>query len=68
MKVPEGYVKLEAFSNGKWLVVLGDPPDENFDPEGKWHDCDAMGCNSLGDHVLYRASVNLPWINGKGKL
>lgn len=40
------------------LYVLGYPCDiappelEDRDPDGLWHNCDAMGCGSFGAHIL----------------
>jgi hypothetical protein len=55
--VPDGYraLPVEAWTNGRHLVVLGDPyavhDDSEEDAEG-WHSCDAMGCGTVGPHVL----------------
>jgi hypothetical protein len=48
---PEGFEPIEAWTDGKQIVVLGSPPDEDNgdDPQ---HNCDAMGCSSVGPHVL----------------
>ncbi len=43
--VPEGYEKMDAYSNGKNLIILGVPRDDSD------HNCDAMGCGTL-DHVI----------------
>lgn len=51
---PEGYYRLmgaEVYSNGKYLVILGDP-----DPEDDSHNCDAMGCCTMS-HVLFEAEI-----------
>jgi len=52
--VPEGYHKLnatEVYTNGDTLVVLGVPDSENEDEE-TGHNCDQMGCGSIGPHVI----------------
>ncbi len=46
-RVPAGYQKIDAYSNGTKVVLCGRPGKDDG------HDCDAMGCGSL-DHVLYR--------------
>lgn len=48
--IPKGWVKIEAYSNGKEIVVLGEV-DEN-DEE---HNCDEMGCR--WDHVIHRFKI-----------
>lgn len=51
---PDGYYPIpvrEVYTNGNKLVVLGNP-DENEDEEST-HNCDAMGCSSCGNHVLF---------------
>ena len=50
--IPEGWVKLTAYTNGTSLVVCGQPYDDLDGDEGEWHNCDLMGCGS-GDHVLF---------------
>ncbi len=60
-RTPKGFWKLDAYTNGYQIVVLGTPPyrddyDEN-DPNA--HNCDAMGCGSL-DHVLCKIPILAP--------
>lgn len=43
--LPEGFKEVEAYTNGKKLVVLGEP--------GEDHNCDSMGCGSVHSHVIY---------------
>lgn len=49
---------IEAWSDGRQVVILGDPPDEPDNPTDEWyetsHNCDAMGCGTFGLHVLWR--------------
>jgi len=55
LNVPEGYVKLratEVWTNGERLVILGEPPDEDEYSDEYGHDCDQMGCGSVGPHVI----------------
>ncbi len=52
-EIPEDFVPITAYTDGEEIVVLGNPPDEDRDPRGEIHDCDAMGCGSLG-HVVAR--------------
>jgi hypothetical protein len=55
--VPPGYRKIEAYTNGERIIVLGIPPEyRETDPEEDRHNCDSMGCSS--DHVIY--SVEIP--------
>lgn len=49
---PDGWLPIEAWTDGKQVVVLGTPDDDENLPEEQWHDCDAMGCSSVGNHVL----------------
>jgi len=60
--VPEGTWRLdvrEAWTNGKELIVLGEPGfDEDAEPEND-HDCDLMGCSSFGWHVLARGDIRV---------
>lgn len=59
MRTPRdmGYVPLNVivWSDGKTLVIEGDPPDEEADPDGELHHCDSMGCGWC--HVLYRSNL-----------
>ena len=50
---PDGFLSVAAYTDGREVVVLGDPPDEEIDPSGDLHDCDVMGCSSVA-HVLLR--------------
>ena len=51
--IPDDFVPITAYTDGQEIVILGSPPDEDRDPHGAKHDCDAMGCGSLG-HVVGR--------------
>lgn len=62
LDVPAGYrrIVVEAYTDGRRLVVLGDPyavhDDSEVDAEG-WHNCDAMGCGTVAPHVLVNVAV-----------
>jgi len=49
--VPKGYRKVEAYTNGKEIVALEWPEDEDEN-----HNCDALGCSS-SQHVKYRVTI-----------
>ena len=49
MRVPESYHAVEAFMSADEVVVLDD-----VDSDDETHSCDAMGCGSLGNHVVER--------------
>jgi hypothetical protein len=56
--IPKGFVELpgeyaRVYTNGKEIVYVGTPPEEEEDPNCEIHDCDAMGCN--WEHVIFRA-------------
>lgn len=51
MRVPAGYQRVDAYSDGKVLILLGSP-----DSNDESHNCDEMGCGSM-DHVLYRFNL-----------
>lgn len=46
----------------KELIVYGYPGGDDEPDEVCWefHDCDAMGCSSVGPHILFRFN----WIDG----
>ncbi len=52
--IPEDYWRINAYTNGHQIVVVGSPPSEEEVEEDEMlmHNCDAMGCNSVGSHVL----------------
>ncbi len=49
---PNGWwtLPVEVVTNGTFLMIVGDPPDEADDPECVAHHCDSMGCRK--SHVL----------------
>ncbi len=49
MRVPDSYRAVEAFMSSDEVVVLDD-----VDSDDETHSCDAMGCGSLGNHVVER--------------
>ena len=56
--IPKPFHKIEAYTNGYQIVVIGIPPElPEDDPLS--HSCDAMGCGSL-DHVVARIPVMEP--------
>jgi len=52
--LPSGYQPIEVYTNGRELVVLGDPPEEGDEPIR--HNCDEMGCASTF-HVVLRVRL-----------
>jgi hypothetical protein len=54
IKTPIGWYPLVVWTNGRRLLVEGNPPDEeDVDKACSMHDCDAMGCSSFL-HALAR--------------
>lgn len=53
MRVPDSYHAVEAFMSADEVVVLDD-----VDSDDETHCCDAMGCGSLGNHVVERLIRN----------
>lgn len=51
-RVPKGFAPVEAFADGKNIVILGEP-DESDELTESSHNCDAMGCGSM-DHVIVK--------------
>lgn len=51
--IPKGAVLVEAYMTEREVIIMGDPPDGD-DLSEDAHNCDAMGCGSVGSHVLYR--------------
>ena len=49
--IPKGARLVEAYITARQLIVMG-WPSQNDDDES--HNCDAMGCGSVGSHVIYR--------------
>jgi hypothetical protein len=49
---PKDWYPIEAYTNGKQVIVMGYPVTGL--PETGGHDCDMMGCGSVGAHVLGR--------------
>lgn len=63
-KTPEGYLQVpftgvarEVYLGPRGVVVLGQPPEVDGDSD---HNCDALGCSSLGWHVLARMPIPEP--------
>lgn len=47
---------VKVWSNGKEIIIEGDPPDEEADPGPEpVHHCDSMGCRWV--HILYRSPI-----------
>jgi hypothetical protein len=51
---PDGWLPVEAWSDGKRVVICGTPADDEASglPEEEWHNCDVMGCGSIGPHIV----------------
>lgn len=59
MSKPDGFWKIDAETNGYQIIVWGDPPDlDGSDP--LCHNCDEMGCPSVGGHIVCRIPVMYP--------
>lgn len=57
MTYDEGFYRIEAWSDGREIVVLGSPKDEAPEDDGTMgHNCDAMGCGQ--DHVIARITLD----------
>lgn len=67
MSAPDGYVKVEAWTNDKEIVVLGEPPHEETDPECRNHHCDDNGCSAFGPHVIARITHPFAALKGAGQ-
>ena len=68
-ELPAGFWKLDAYTNGYHIVVLGDPPQEP-EEQAALHNCDHMGCSTMF-HVLARIPIMYPileldWAQGEG--
>ena len=60
-RLPDGFYKIEAYTNGYQIVILGHPPQDDELPEGApAHNCDVMGCGSVGPHVVAYVPVLAP--------
>jgi hypothetical protein len=51
-RTPKGFKKIEAYTDYKIVVIMGDP----YVLDGDNHNCDAMGCGSMG-HVMARLPI-----------
>jgi len=61
--IPTGWMPVAAFTDGREIVIVGEPPDEEADPHGDLHDCDVMGCRI--DHVIVRVAHPFALAAGK---
>ncbi len=50
--LPEGFLPMVAYTDGQHIIILGEPPGEDVDPQGERHNCAVMGCSV--EHVLAR--------------
>lgn len=57
---PPGWhtLPVEVASDGKTVLIVGEPPDESEDPECERHHCDSMGCGL--SHILARFALDGP--------
>lgn len=57
--LPKGYVKVPGavvyYDGQRGRLIITGEPNEEQDPDGAIHNCDAMGCN--WEHVLYFAAL-----------
>jgi len=56
-RIPEGGKLIEAYEYKDQIIIMGYPEPEK-DPDNPIHNCDAMGCGSIGSHVLYRIKIS----------
>jgi len=57
--IPDGWHRLPVevyISDDGVLILTGDPPDEEADPDCEAHHCDSMGCGL--DHILARMQLD----------
>lgn len=52
-----GFVPMRAYTDGVQVLLMGTPPNEENITEkdlqsGNHHNCDLMGCLSVGPHIL----------------
>lgn len=61
MSENNGFWKIDAWTNGCQIVIWGIPPDSDdlgISEDGPLnHNCDEMGCGSVGGHILLRIPV-----------
>ena len=62
--VPNGARLVEAYVTTREIIVMG-WPSQNDDDES--HNCDAMGCGSVGSHVIYRVPLPNDKLSGGEK-
>lgn len=65
LRVPSNAKRLDAWECDGNLIVCGSPPDEDDawpEDDPRRHDCDYMGCSSVG-HVIIREKI-APLLNG----
>ena len=64
MCIPKGSKLVEAYLTDTEVVVCGEAPYDEDLPEEEQHNCDEMGCGSIGPHVLYRFRLEDAYANG----
>jgi hypothetical protein len=50
--IPEEYSRVDVYTNGAVMVVCGAPESDD-----ESHNCDEMGCGSVGPHVLHVVGI-----------
>lgn len=58
-RIPEGAIRLEAYEYNNEIIILGYPEDVEDDEDNLQHNCDTMGCGSMGSHVILRFSLKV---------
>lgn len=58
-RTPKGFWKLDAYTNGYQIIILGEPPQDLPEDGPLYHNCDEMGCATF-DHVLVRLPIMYP--------
>ena len=46
------YWKIDAETNGYQILIWGTPADVQDENDPAYHNCDAMGCPSVGGHIV----------------
>jgi hypothetical protein len=57
---PEGWARFtgDVYTNGTVVILTGNVPTDEEDAPELTHNCDEMGCGSVGPHVVARGVID----------